>query len=61
MNTYYVSYLKNGELFETTTNANTAYEAREKIAITFNIPLKFEIGTGYVNEDNHVSAVKQIK
>lgn len=60
MNIYYVSYLKNGDLFETTTKANTANEAREKIAIRFNIPIKFEIGTAYMNEDNHVGAVIQI-
>lgn len=60
MNIYYVSYLKNGDLFETTTKANTANEAREKIAIRFNIPIKFEIGTIYMNEDNHVGAVIQI-
>ncbi len=60
-NIYYVSYLKNGDLFETTTEANTADEAREEIAIRFNIPRKFEIGTVYMNENNHVSAVIQIR
>ena len=60
MNIYYVSYLKNGDLFETTTKANTADEAREKIAIRFNIPRKFEVGTAYMNENNHVSAVIQM-
>ena len=60
MNQYLVSYLKNGDLFETVVKANTNYEAREKIAILFNIPIKFEIGTHYMNEDNHVSAVVEI-
>lgn len=60
MNRYLVSYLKNGELFETVVRANTNYEAREETAIRFNIPIKFEVGTGYMNEDNHVSAVVAI-
>jgi len=60
MNSYIVSYLKNSELFETTTKATTLDDAREKIATRFNIPKKFEIGTIYMNEDNHVSSVIQI-
>lgn len=61
MNIYYVSFLKNGDLFETVVKANTADEAREGIAIKYNIPKKFEVGTHYMNEDNHVGAVMQIQ
>ena len=57
MNNYNVRYLKNGECFEIIVKANTADEAREKSAIKFNIPLKFEIETPYMNEYNHVSSV----
>lgn len=60
MNQYLASYLKNGNLFETEVQANTNYKAREKVAIRFNIPIKFEIGTPYMNEDNHVSAVVKV-
>lgn len=60
MNIYYVSYLKNGDLFETKIKANSADEARETIAIRFNIPRKFEIGTAYINENNHVNSVIKV-
>lgn len=60
MDTYLVSYLKNGELYETTTKATTLDEARGKIATRFDILPKFEIDTIYTDEDNHVGAVIQI-
>ena len=60
MNVYMVSFLKKGELRETTIRADTADDARNKIAERFNIPTKFEFGTWYMNENNHVSAVIQI-
>ena len=60
MNNYLVSFCKNGELFESIVTAKTADEARETTAIRFKIPIKFEVGSQYMNEDNYVSAVIKI-
>ena len=44
MKKYLVSFMKNGELFETIVTANNSFDARECISIKYEIPiLKLEI------------------
>ena len=42
MKKYLVSFMKNGELFETIVTANNSFDARECISIKYEIPMNFE-------------------
>ncbi|RHB41803.1 hypothetical protein DW886_14695 [Enterocloster aldenensis] len=61
MKRYIVSFMKQGELFETVVIANSSDEARGFIANKYNIPFNFELkGEAKMNtylENNHVGAV----
>lgn len=59
MKKYLVSFMKNGELFETVKTACNSYEAREIVSIENNIPMSFEIGK-CEDENNYVSAVIEL-
>ena len=61
MKEYLVRFLKNGELFESIVTVKSAYRAREIIAFEYGIPIKFEIGSGYENDRNHVGSVIELK
>lgn len=64
MKNYLVSFIKNGELFESVVTANKADDARNFVANKESIPFNFEIkGDGYCstyNENNHVAAVIEL-
>jgi len=60
MKKYLVSFLKNDELFNSVIPAMSKDQARQIIAAKHNIPIKFEVGTIYENESNHVSAVIEL-
>lgn len=60
MKTYRVTFIQNGDLYESIVSAGTRDQARKFIATKYNIPIKFESGTIYQDEYNYVSAVIEL-
>ena len=63
MKKYLVSFLKDGDLYESIVMSNSEDEARHFIANKENIPFNFEILGDYYNtyiENNHVSSVVKL-